>query len=774
VPFQNQPSLLPGISTPSPDMSSELKIKLDWFLKNLKLLLEDYDLKQQGKTIELYFDTHEIKHTIMGLYAFYDKSESLFNIQKAFRVEEAKPLKDRTLVLCLAFSGRLGPIKMLPPHQAEFLASLNKDFGLDELRDAPGQLVRRFMKEVGQAGAINVRQDSVPLEEMDDKQALMYVRRHAGKAINFFKIIQLIRGATWQGRLSSLRKSRILQLDSQEVDYDRIIRSEIFKTLRQRFTEHRPRYNPVSNFADAVALTILSQHVEDFNEGRTGVVSRIFTATESPGERPLFSAIIAEAKLGDVLSYRTDDKEWSGVLREADYFVFKSTFQPAAGGGSGDEFTNPDELRDLHDRISRIIQTPALITPEHVEQIEVSGRSLIQVIDDLNTFLFFTNVWMPASEQEEEIALGDLERAADELKSDAFVNRVDEEIQITKKSLERNVNEYQVISTLWEQIEKATRNLRRHVSEDFAGNIDYFRDFGLLRFAFPETAHQRINGVLETLLSGDKESEQLTHYDVIKACYLAHFAPDTIYTDNLAAAASVFWVAEMYPQLISLLGRIEPRPHYSLDIIYAAAIFETNQGEEVGVVILNKLYERYVSTTNTKEKADLAVGLAYLHFHLLTRRGYEPAWDRPGNSTVTVDEDSRDFLNRAIQLAKDAYDLLDEQDMKKKLYALNQYLYYMVMGDDDTKLPEIYKVADELLRYRDNNEFWQHRFDDTLAHVFHRAAVSATNEQDWNNNISSAVGYARAASNRAPWDQKMNTYLGRLVIKKEEGFRPIV
>ena len=753
-------------------MSSELKVKLEWFLKNLKLLLEDCDLQQQGKKIELYFDTREVTHTVLGPYAFYDKGESSFaKIQKAIQVEEAKPLKDRTLVLCLAFSGRLGPIKMLPPHQAEFLASLNKDFGLNEIGQTPGQLVRSFLKEVGQAAAINVGQHFVPLEEMDDKQALMYVRQHAEKAIDFFKIIQLIRGVTWRGRLLSLRESGTLQLDAEKVDYDRVIRSGVFDTLREKFKEHRPRYGRVANFADAVALTILSHQVEDFNKGKIDKVSRLFAATELLGVRPLITNVIAETKLENLLTYRTNGRELSSALREADYFVFKSTFQPITGEDSNDEFTNPAALRDLHDRISRITLTPALVTPESVEQIEVSGRSLIQVIDDLNTFLFFTNVWMPASTEEEEIALGDLEREADELKSAAFINRVDEEIQATKQSLEQNVNEYRVISTLWERIETATRNLRRQISEYSTGSIDYFRDFGLLRFAFPESAHQRINDVLETLLYGDKESEQVTHYDVIKACYMAHFTPDRSYTDNLAAAASVFWVAEMYPQLISLLERIEPRPHYSLDIIYAAAIFETNADEEVAAQILDELDERYTNTTNVKEKADLAVGLAYLYYHLLTHRGYEPAWDRPIDSTVVLDENSQRLINRAVRLAREAYDLIADQDMKKKLYALNQYLFYMIMADDDTRFTEMYKVADELLRFRDRKEFWQYRFDDTLAHLFHRAAASANNEQDWNHNIITALEYSQAACDRAPWDQKMKTYRGRLLIKKEEGFR---
>lgn len=755
-------------------MSSELKTKLDWFLKNLKLLLEDSELKQQGSTIELYFDTLEIAHTILGLSAFYDEGDSKFKLQKIFQVEQGKPLKDRTLVLCLAFSGRLGTIKMLPPHQAEFLALLNKDFNDFNLNGSnrhSGQLVRQFLNEVGQAGAVNINQLAMSFEGMDDEQAFTYVRQHAGTAIDFFKIIQLIRGVTWQGRLVSLNKNKILHLDKQKVDYNDIIRSPIFESLKNKLAVHRPHFRPVSNFADAVALTILARSVAKFNEGKSNVVSRMFAATKQLGEKPLVTSIIAEAGLEKVLSYSYTNEKSSSALREADYFVFKSTFQPVTEGGNGDDYADPEALRDLHDRISSILSTPALITPEHVGQIEISGRSLIQVIDDLNTFLFFTNVWMPSSKIEEEIALGDLKRAADELKSDVFRSRVDEEIHAAKESLERNVNEYQIISNLWEQLGAATKSLRKQISENVTGSIDYFRDFGLLRFAFPESAHYRINNVLETLLYGDKESEQVTHYDVIKACYLAHFSPDKSYTDNLAAATSVLWVAEMYSQLVSLLSRVEPRPHYSLNIIYAAAIFETNQDEKLGADILAALQEKYSLSTDYKERADLAVGLAYLNFHLLRHKGYEPAWDRTTDSVASVDEDSQEIIKHAAQLAYEAYNLLDDSDMKK-VYALNQYLYYMIMGNDNAQLPEIYKAADELLRYRDKdkNEWWQHRFDDTLARRFHRAATSATNEEEWRERISSAVRFAQDASNRAPWDQTTKTYLGRLLNKKEGGF----
>jgi hypothetical protein len=378
-------------------------------------------------------------------------------------------------------------------------------------------------------------------------------------------------------------------------------------------------------------------------------------------------------------------------------------------------------------------------------------------------------VWLPSSEQEVELVVGDLEKAADELRSKSFKRSVTEGIEAAKRVLQQNVVEYQLIGRMWLGVESATKYITQQgIPED----VDYSRDFGLLRFAFPDTAYKEINQVLEDLLKGSDAQGQLTHSNLIAACYMAHHSPrrNDKYIDDLAAAASVLWVAEMYRELVGLLSEVEPLPHYSLELIYAAALAEVRHKETRLMAILNKLYRKYSRTSNTREKANLAVGVAYVYFHSW-RLSHGPSWDLD-----VIDSRRRqggdELINRAIHLAWNAYELLGDWDMTKKVYALNQYVYYLVMGTDERSFGTMHDAVNDLLKYKEegDKEWWQHRFDDTLARYYFRLACSASNNNDWNSNMDDALRYAEEAFRRAPWDKIARTFRDRLRNRKEKGF----
>src|SRR6266516_8036444 len=99
-------------------MSDPLRQKVTWFRNNLNLLIEDHKLENENISVDLYFDTLDVTHTVLGVQTYF--RASAFDVKGAFEAPRGRPLRDRTLVLSLAFSGRLGPIKLLPPHQAEF------------------------------------------------------------------------------------------------------------------------------------------------------------------------------------------------------------------------------------------------------------------------------------------------------------------------------------------------------------------------------------------------------------------------------------------------------------------------------------------------------------------------------------------------------------------------------------------------------------------------------------------------------------------------------
>jgi hypothetical protein len=752
-------------------MSEQLRSKLSWFLKNLDFIIQDEAFEKEGIQINLYFDAIEVIQLVAGISYFY--SPSGFKVDGLSKPEEGKPLRDKTLVLCLAYSGRLGSIRMLTPHQQEFLARLNRDFLLPPIHIPPNQLVRQFLVAINQSDPI--KDEALSVGEMDERETLDFVRRHAKSAMDFFKILQLIRGVTWQSRLVSLRDRGVLELESEKATYQDIIHSDEFHKLRKALVRLRPNFPPLSNFADAVALSMLISMVADFRVGLSKAVPRFFISAQRHGGKPLLLQAVEDAGLKDSLRYESIFKRRHSVLRDSDFFVFKSTFQPpedSADGQSESGFGSREGLIKLRGEICDILQPSKVLTTDLANRIAISGRPLIQVIDDLNTFLFFKNVWMHSSVQEQEIALEDLKRAAEQLTTESLRQRVNEGIRQARASLEENIKEYQLVSIYWGQIEDAVKALRKHFGGSVTARADYFRDFGLLRFAFPESSHDRINTVLDTLIYGTHDDEQTTHYNIIADCYLAHLAPDERYIDNLAAASSVLWVAKMYLQIVTLLASIRPSPHFSLDIVYAAAILETAEVEEHGIEIMKRLEERILVTNDLREEADLTVALAYLYYHLWKRQGYAPAWDPPAQGSAKVDDDGTYLISRAISSASAAFDMLGEWNMKKKVYALNQYLFYLVMGAEDSQVQEVDKAAEALLRYRedDRGQCWQHRFDDTLSRYYHRLARSSNFEADWESNLKDALKHSEAALSQAPWDEQTKDYNDRLKIQRRMGY----
>jgi hypothetical protein len=756
-------------------MSEDLESRLRWFLQNLDWLLEDYQLEDKNIRVELYFDTLDVRHTILGLQTFYIAGS--FDAQKAFQTQKGRPLRDRMLVLCLAFDGRLGAINMLPPHQGELLAGLRQNFDI-HINLPPDQMARQFLEAVRRTGQI--KGDSPTPHDADDSQRLREVRESVGSAIKFYKALLLTRGITWQERLIRMRKAGTLKMEPLEIKFDAIIVSDIFKKLYPVFERMRP--DRAGNFADAVALTILAKKVEKANADPAKqaeranadgeVVPRFYVSSVQVGVRPLFLDVINEAKLTDAFVYTGLAGRKSQVIRRSDYFVFKSTFQRPAGQDADAQGgpTSADDVRALRDQVAELLNNKTPITPRQVDQIVFKGKSLTEVINDINTFSFFTNVWLSTSTTDEEIVLEDLRQAASELKSESLTQEVREGLEDAKAMLEKGSSEFLFIKGLWEQLEPATEKLRTQVRERITERIDYLRDFGLLRFSFPKDARQKIKDVLDDLLKGTDNSVP----NLIAACYMAHLTQKEKYVNDLSAAAAVLWVTDKFQDLAHLLSTVKPRPHYSLSLIYAAAIFETQEHENRGIAIMRQLHDNYQKTRNKERKFNLAVGLAYLNYHLWQRRGHGPKWET-GQGGEGLKTDNEDLIREAIDLAYEAHYELGggDWDMQKKVYALNQYLFYLVMGGREEEISNMHEAAIELLRYKGQGakEWWQDRFDDTLAWYYYRLACGVNEEAHWNKHITKAIQYAQEAADGARWARSTRAFLDRLEVIKERGFQ---
>jgi hypothetical protein len=98
--------------------SDQLRGRLTWFLKNIELQLTDLELAKQGIKLKFYWDTLQVRRAALGMADFYDP---------AGRFKKDDFGSQQTLVACLAAAGWLLPMRLLPPHQAEFYNALKKD-----------------------------------------------------------------------------------------------------------------------------------------------------------------------------------------------------------------------------------------------------------------------------------------------------------------------------------------------------------------------------------------------------------------------------------------------------------------------------------------------------------------------------------------------------------------------------------------------------------------------------------------------------------------------
>ena len=480
-------------------MKKKLEASVKWFARHLKAQIEDLSLERRGVEIDLYFDTVDVTGALLGL-------ERLFSPNKGFDIREFR--SDQTLVQCLAGSGWLGQIQLLPPHQFEFLNLLNSEFHL--MGRKPGQHAQEFLNEIQTAGAIEGR-----LAEVEPENIVAFVRKHGNSAVDLFKAVQCMRGVNWKKRLANWRKTGKLRF-SPFNDYTELLRSPRLQAIKKSFDRHRPDY-PVNNFADSVAIELLVILLERYNsepEDSNKRLPRFFVSSN------LFQQVITEAEAMSLLQYKTE-QGLASVLRQDEYFKFKAMFRNLKGDASSDDLNSElSSLQELHKQIEQILQAQEPLTDAAVDDINFADRPLTQVIKELEDLTFFENVWLPFSAEEEaQEALKEFGEAVRQFESGSVEEAVVQAIGETKQALEANVNGYKLVSSLWIKLEEASTSLHSSLKKEPGRRLNVLWDLGLLRFDFPPLAQKRIEEVIDALFSYDEETQKAGRVSVIAAYY---------------------------------------------------------------------------------------------------------------------------------------------------------------------------------------------------------------------------------------------------------------
>lgn len=723
------------------------------FKNNLELQLEDIMLERHGVVPELYFDTFDLHQIVLGLEAFYPLKVDF---------DEHKFKEKKTLVHSLAYSGWLGKFKLLPPHQAEFLKLVNFNFGMGIESDPNGRATA-FFKDVGLANPSIFNTTS--LEDVGKEQLLEFLKVPAGLTEDLFKALQCV--LPWHARLGKLISRNILEPEKQKLDLNRVFQSELVQGLKQNF-DNRRRSSMVNNFADAVAIFMLIDQLEKFNAGAARTIPRFYLSSS------LFQDIIDEAGAQRYLTYRGPLGNVSSVLRDSDYYIFKASFRRRPEfAGDADSSTlkaSEDYLNGLYTEVTSIVESQEVLTVETLEKIKFDGEPLSEIIRALQTFSFLENVWLKYEAPQESLkVVREVISAAWEIQDKAFQHNVAEAIKAASKKLSENVEEYKWISSLWVSLERKVTDLRGRAAVNNFSLSALFRDFGLLRYGFPKNTHWSIREVLEELLHG-ATTEKDARIRVTMACLNGSRDPVRKLND-LVLSVAILLVTKMNDDLLSLLDKINPLPHYSLQIALVEKLLESNPASRRAAELLQQLEEKHQNLPpDSQTRADLATGLAYLYFRLWHRRGGYVTWR--SNIAVTSEEAAaaaQRFVDSAITYAREAHALL--MDTMKKAYALNLCLYYSVEGGSDDQIPHMKDIAMNLAAYKADRGLWQYRFDDTLARYFHRLATVATSEAEWKRLMETAQTLTEEAYRDSQGDKEVEANHTMISAARQQGYQ---
>jgi hypothetical protein len=351
--------------------------------------------------------------------------------------------------------------------------------------------------------------------------------------------------------------------------------------------------------------------------------------------------------------------------------------------------------------------------------------------------------------------IGGLTKTARQLReSPQFREGIEREIKNTKEALKANSREYQWLSRLWKDVGDAIHTVSSSLRAVGESDLELFKTTGLLRFGFPEECHQDIEALLRKLINDHRHAQIEAHSEVVRKCQEARSRTGGV--PNEIVAAAVLWVLRMDGQLVDLLSKPERLGHYSLRIVVAAAHFRLRRpsGVSEGWHLIKGLEREYEGVRAHGKRLDLAVGLGYLYFHY---------WLYKVQSSVGLDSsESRSLTNAAISYARTGYFEVETADLQKRVFALNQYLYYMVRGADEIDWAKANDAADKLLSFLDNPVVWQYRFDDTLAYYWEaRAALTKTRRREC---LEQADFYLERAWAHANGDDEVVKHRGRMQI----------
>ncbi|HJX83829.1 MAG TPA: hypothetical protein VJ723_05760 [Candidatus Angelobacter sp.] len=720
--------------------------ELQWLVSNLNQQIDDVGLGEKNVEIDFYWDTATVISAILGMASFYRRGafdRTLFQHKN-------------TLVVALAAAGWLGPIRLLQPHQAELLNHLNSDFHIGN-RTVPSGGKRQFFQEVGLQDLQQVDQ----IADLSSDKLRSLVQQQAGQAQTFFKALQFV--GNWQSRLVSYVRGDAgtrLGLEKDDgFDVAKAMEGELFRVLRTHLDKAREGRS-INNLIDAMAICYLQHLMNKFCRDETKHLPRFFL----PGGALRDAIQSLEDKT--LFCYTGADGRTRSVLLDADYYIFRATFNPPAKLVTGNKPSNSlDTLKHWLDAANEVLEAPKPLREVLIRRIQVEGRLLTDRMDDLKRFLFLKQVWLPyaAAQEFKKVVNDDLTTTLSLATNEQFIETVAAAVADTRKKLDRNASDIRQAARLWSELERCAELIRNRLRRGSPKEMDVFRTFGLLRFGVPETDHPQIQACISGLLSEDTERINQELIVVVAACHRARMSADV---KSLAITLSVLWVLEMDHALQSLCSESASVLSSTwTKTVYAASLYRSPTSKLDPDPLLRQLEEGHSAAGDHLQKAKNGMGIAYLFFRRWQALGGVAFWQkhRAAESAERREEEIAESLRKAIAFAEEAA-CSKHIDERVTVYAMNQCLFYIAEAESAETFKKRSKgLAQALLEYRNEERLWQYRFDDTLARYFYRWSLEEPSPELKKEYLDMAKAHILKADADSYGDPLVGTFLSVVI-----------
>lgn len=746
--------------------------------ENLELVLHDRALARAGYTMELYCDASDAVRAAYGMRAYFHNDPDDTTSRPEVNLKKFK--RASSLVAALLAHGHLGPFRLLPPHQAEFLRNLDNFIDFRAWSPQSEETIREvFLDAVG----LPVTTERPSIAQLSTAKLDRYVEHYVGRAEVFFTALTCI-SHTWWERLEDWTRQSLLRSGEPNLKYAELAEHEdfrrvmhLFEELRHEHTEpadaEEERKTELNSFVDAVVLLSFAE-MNQASEQRK-CMRRFYDSTG------LFRRVAAEAGLADRLfvplpagavAKKTPSMVGSRYLIYRALMSDRTKRNTRAGSLT---CLGEKDVQMLEEELAEFSGGRERLPIEKLDEILMAKQDQLgPVMRKLITYAFFDQIWLPQLAAREIQQLRDrLALSRKDVNSEPFHKKYQEIVSQTRDAFKKNAVEVGRLRGIWLDSEQHLAALRKEVESARLNEASEFKPIchlDLVRFYLPRDVHTFIEDFVTELVSLGDECRRITGrrewHRFVLWCH-----EGSRNADHALRAATVLWLMGATRSLIRYFGWVvrDDAPQ-TLQVMYAAALLNTGSEVPTAERMMRRLARDFKlrCTAPSKEEEGLrehlgsSIELGYLHFHAWLATKAEPYWrgkdslpPYPENtpSGLTLVDSAIDYADYALEFMNSLMCgglELDEELESKRTYILNQRLYYRVEQGNPKRLEEMRNARKELMQSENPPRYWSYTYYDTLARFYEFEGVCAKTPKSKKTCFARALARAEMAVKKAP------------------------